>query len=128
MSHKSVTDNYAKQRKTKMALHQPGNFTFDEGLTQAPDLNRAIDNTEPDEPTGAGRWIHFIWFGLFLWLCMCCILAMRSYVSKRRFLSTQEEQEMPPEVRRKNLTEKFVKSGNQMVRVENRRILKRATF
>jgi hypothetical protein len=93
---------------------QPGNIAFDEGLTQASNLNRTIDSsTEPDEPrTGPGIWIYLFWGGLFLCLSMCCI----------KMMSTQEEKEIPPgEVRRKHLTDQFVKSGNQMVRVENRR-------
>jgi hypothetical protein len=107
---------------------QPGNIARDEGLTQAPNLNRTIDSTEPFEPTGPGIWIYLIWGGLFLCLCMCCVKAIRSSISRRRMMSTQEEKQMPLEVRRKKLADQFVKSGNQMVRVENRRILKRATF
>jgi hypothetical protein len=107
---------------------QPGNIARDEGLTQVPNLNRTIDSTEPDEQTGPGIWIYLIWGGLFLCLCMCCIKAIRSSISRRQMMSTQEEKEMPLEVRRKNRIDQFVKSGNQMVRVESRRIPKRATF
>jgi hypothetical protein len=103
-----------QQRKTKMSL-QPGNIDFDEGLTQAPNLNRTIDSTGPDEPTSADVWIYFIWGGLFLCLCMCCIKAIRSSILRCRMISMQEEK---GKLRLKDLTDQFVKSGNQMVRVE----------